>query len=495
MKSKILVIVDELIDYFKKEGINKNDYKNYILWMYFLKYVSDYYEEECSKYLKQTGSKKMLNLLIKNIKYKVDEEASYMSIYNQRKDPDIGSRINNAFNILERDNPKLEGVFQNLDFNNKDVLGEKKQKNKRLTKLIEGIYKIKFDFESNENKYGDDFIKIIYKFATDEGKKGGEFFTPVGVSNLIASLLDPKKDGLLYDPACGSGTLLIEIYKMIKEIGLSTEVYGQEINRYTYGLCKMNMLLNEVNNNHIKAGDIFKNPRFTKNDNELKTFDYVVCDFEFSRKNWCDDIVSPSDDPYNRFEKNVPTKSRGDYGFIMHMLKSLKKDGTMITLIPHGVLFRGDREEKMRKKLLKDNLIDTVVGLPEDLLFGGSIPSALLIIKKNRKNKDVLFIDASGDDFYKSDGNKNILTNEAFDKIVDVKKNRIEVEKFSHLATFEEIKENNYNLNIPRYVDTFEEEELIDIVAVNNKILEIEDQSKKLKEEMQNILKNLELID
>lgn len=488
-------IFGELITNFSDAGIKKSEYKNYILWMYFLKYISDYYNIKYNEYIDTIGNESMVNLIMDNEKYKVSKNSNFDYLYNNKTNNKIGAIINDAFDQLEKDNSNLEGIFQNLDFNNKDVLGEKKKKNSLLEKLIKQTNKISFNFKDVDRKAGRDFINLIYQFAESEGKKGGQFFTPVEVSALMSNLIGFDKDGSIYDPACGSGTLLIEAYNKINNKDMSVKVYGQELDRYTYGICKMNMLLNEVENINIAAGDIFINPEFTVNKSELETFDYVLCDFEFSRKNWCDKFESPSDDLYNRFNKFVPPKSYGDYGFIMHMIKSLNPSGTIVTLIPHGVLFREKKEGKIRKELLKNNLIDVIIGLPENLLFGGSISSALLIIEKNKKNEDILFIDASSDKYYKSKGNKNVLTQEAFDKIINVKNNREEIEKFSYVANYDEIKENEYNLNIPRYVDTFEEEELIDIETVNEEILRIEYESERMKNTMQNILKNLELID
>jgi type I restriction enzyme M protein len=293
---------------------------------------------------------------------------------------------------------------------------------------------------------------------------------------------------MIYDPTCGSGSLLI---KASKEIGSKNfRLYGQEKNGQTQALCKMNMFLHEINDAVIEWGDTIRNPLHLQ-DNLLKTFDVVVANPPFSLDKWGADFAE--NDPFMRFNHyEVPPKSKGDYAFVIHMIKSLNEHGRMGVVLPHGVLFRGASEGKIRQKLIEQNLLDAIIGLPANLFFGTGIPAVILILKKNRTNKDVLFIDSSNEDVEKGK-NQNILTTENINKIVETYKNRSEIEKYSHVATLEEIQENDYNLNIPRYVDTFEEEKPVDIEATKINISKIENELVTIKTQMSAYLKELGL--
>jgi type I restriction enzyme M protein len=401
--------------------------------------------------------------------------------------------MNKVLERIEEDNrDKLEGIFRSIDFNNKNKLGDTKERNTILKNLIEDFSDTRLDLRPSmlegNDVIGDAYEYLISHFASDAGKKGGEFYTPSEVSTLLAKLVEPKEGDMIYDPTCGSGSLLI---KASKEIGSKNfRLYGQERNGQTQALCKMNMFLHEINDAVIEWGDTIRNPLHLQ-DNLLKTFDVVVANPPFSLDKWGADFAE--NDPFMRFNHyEVPPKSKGDYAFVIHMIKSLNEHGRMGVVLPHGVLFRGASEGKIRQKLIEQNLLDAIIGLPANLFFGTGIPAVILILKKNRTNKDVLFIDSSNEDVEKGK-NQNILTTENINKIVETYKNRSEIEKYSHVATLEEIQENDYNLNIPRYVDTFEEEKPVDIEATKINISKIENELVTIKTQMSAYLKELGL--
>jgi type I restriction enzyme M protein len=334
---------------------------------------------------------------------------------------------------------------------------------------------------------GDAYEYLISHFASDAGKKGGEFYTPSEVSTLLAKLVEPKEGEMIYDPTCGSGSLLIKASKEIKSKNF--RLYGQEKNGQTQALCKMNMFLHEINDAVIEWGDTIRNPLHLQ-DNLLKTFDVVVANPPFSLDKWGADFAE--NDPFMRFNHyEVPPKSKGDYAFVIHMIKSLNEHGRMGVVLPHGVLFRGANEGKIRKKLIEQNLLDAIIGLPANLFFGTGIPATILVFKKNRIHNDILFIDASRE--FDKAKNQNNISDVNIDKIIETYRNRSEIEKYSHVATLEEIQENDYNLNIPRYVDTFEEEEPVDIEATKINISKIESELVTIKTQMNSYLKELGL--
>ncbi|MBP1592554.1 MAG: type I restriction-modification system subunit M, partial [Oscillospiraceae bacterium] len=345
---------------------------------------------------------------------------------------------------------------------------------------------------------------MIANFASDAGKKGGEFFTPNNVSKLVAELVEPKENDRIYDPTCGSGGLLLKAYKKVPSHKVA--VYGQEVNNQTWALCTMNMFLHNVDDAKIWQGDTLANPQNIKDDKLMK-FQCVVANPPFSLDKWDSGFLSAvsgedkkkekmtaSLDPYGRFAWGVPPSSKGDYAFVLHMLNCLDEDGgRMAVVLPHGVLFRGASEGKIRKEIIDFNLLDAVIGLPANLFYGTGIPACILVFKKNRGTHDVLFIDASGEGNFEKGKNQNNLRDCDIEKIVDTYKKRENVDKYSYVASKEEIVENDYNLNIPRYVDTFEEEEPIDIDAVREEIKAIDKEIDEVQKQMDAFLKELGL--
>lgn len=339
--------------------------------------------------------------------------------------------------------------------------------------------------------------------------KGGEFFTPSKVSELAAALVDPQENDRIYDPTCGSGGLLLKACKRVPDGKVA--VYGQELNAQTWALCKMNMFLHEVDDARIWQGDTLSNPQNVENDN-LMLFQCIVANPPFSLDKWDSGFLSnavldakgkkpekmnASLDPWGRFDWGVPPSSKGDYAFVLHMLNSLDHShGRMAVVLPHGVLFRGASEGKIRRQIVEHNLLDAVIGLPANLFYGTGIPACILVFRKDRIScgvDNVLFIDASAEGNFEKGKNQNLLRDTDIQKIVDTYKKRETTPKYSYRATLDEIRENDYNLNIPRYVDTFEEEVPVDIQAVKKNIADIEVELAQVQEQMKKYLDELGL--
>ena len=470
-----------------------SDYKDYVLTMLFVKYLSDFYKEKLEQLQAEYGDKTdRIEAKLKREKFRLDESCTFDYLVKHKEASNLGEIMNKVLERIEEDNrDKLEGIFRSIDFNNKNKLGDTKERNTILKNLIEDFSDTRLDLRPSmlegNDVIGDAYEYLISHFASDAGKKGGEFYTPSEVSTLLAKLVEPKEGDMIYDPTCGSGSLLIKASKEIESKNF--RLYGQEKNGQTQALCKMNMFLHEINDAVIEWGDTIRNPLHLQ-DNLLKTFDVVVANPPFSLDKWGADFAE--NDPFMRFNYyEVPPKSKGDYAFVIHMIKSLNEHGRMGVVLPHGVLFRGASEGKIRQKLIEQNLLDAIIGLPANLFFGTGIPAAILVFKKNRANKDILFIDASRE--FDKAKNQNNLTDENIEKIIETYRTRSKIEKYSHVATLEEIQENDYNLNIPRYVDTFEEEEPVDIEATKINILKIENELVTIKTQMSAYLKELGL--
>ena len=401
-----------------------------------------------------------------------------------------GRIINKVFHDVEDLNKtKLHNVFRNVDFNSEAILGKQKAKNDLLRHLINDFKGINLkQFLGRADIIGSSYLYLIKHFAADAGKKGGEFFTPPEVSELLAKLIEPKAGDQIYDPTCGSGSLLIKARQEIK--GSDFALYGQEVNGGTWALAKMNMFLHGIAQSYIEWGDTIRTPHFLRK-NSIMKFNKVIANPPFSKKKW--GYESIQNDTYNRFHRGIPPKSKGDWAFISHMIESLLPEGTAGVVVPHGVLFRGGAEGRIREKMIEKNLVHAVIGLPSNLFFGTSIPAALLIFYKDRTNKNILFIDASKE--FEEGKNQNKLRGEDIKKIINTYKKRKSVDKYAYLASLKEIQENEYNLNISRYVDTFEEEEEIDIQAVQKEIDGLEKELSLVRVKMSKHLKELKLKD
>ena len=470
--------------------MDSSKYKDYILTMLFVKYVSDFYKEKLEELNARFGdNEERIQKSLKREKFQLDPTCTFDVIYENRTAENIGEIINKILMRIEDDNKeKLEGIFRNIDFNSEAELGRTKERNAALKHLIEDFADDSLDLRPSmldgSDVIGDAYEFLIANFASDAGKKGGEFYTPGEVSTLLAKLVGAKDGDRIYDPTCGSGSLLI---KAAKEVGTQNfRLYGQERNGQTQALAKMNMFLHEINDAVIEWGDTLRNPLHLENARIMK-FDKIVSNPPFSLDKWgAEDL---KDDKYGRFEMGLPPKAKGDYAFISHMLASLNENGTAGIILPHGVLFRTASEGKIRKQIIENNWLDAVVGLPENLFFGTPIPACIVIFKKNKVDDNVVFIDASKD--YEKGKYQIILKYEDIEKILEAYNNRKEIDKYCHIATIDEIKENDFNLNIPRYVDTFDEEKKIEIDSLKKDIEDYEKEIFKIKGQIKTILQEL----
>lgn len=477
--------------------VDAAQYKDYILVMLFLKYISDLWNAHVEEYRKQFGGDETrIRRRLERERFILPKRTSFYDLYEARNEANIGELINIALEKIEDANrSKLEGVFRNIDFNSEANLGKTKDRNRRLKNLLEDFAKPALDLRPSrvsEDIIGECYIYLISKFASDAGKKAGEFYTPTAVSRLLAKLANPQPGNTICDPACGSGSLLI---RAAEEVGSDNfSLYGQEVNGATWALARMNMFLHAKDAARIEWCDTLNSPALIEGDH-LMRFDVVVANPPFSLDKW--GAENAGEDPYKRFWRGIPPKSKGDYAFITHMVEIAKRQsGRVAVIVPHGVLFRGGSEGEIRKRLIEDNLLDAVIGLPSNLFTTTGIPVAILVFDRSReqggsqeKRKDVLFIDASRE--YTSAKTQNVLEEAHIAKIVDTYRKRKEIEKYSHKASPKEIADNDFNLNIPRYVDTFEPEAEIDVAAVQKEIVAIEAELADVRKRMAKHLREL----
>jgi len=479
--------------------VDAGQYKDYILVMLFLKYISDLWNDHFETYKKQYGGDDArIRRRMERERFVLPEGASYYDLYEQRDAANIGELINIALEKIEDANrAKLEGVFRNIDFNSEANLGRTKDRNRRLKHLLDDFAKPALDLRPSrvtEDIIGECYIYLISRFASDAGKKAGEFYTPAAVSTLLAKLAAPQAGNTICDPACGSGSLLI---RGAEEVGSDNfALYGQEVNGATWALARMNMFLHAKDAARIEWCDTLNSPALIEGD-QLMKFDVVVANPPFSLDKWGADNAPT--DQYNRFWRGTPPKSKGDYAFITHIIEIAKRQsGRVAVIVPHGVLFRGGAEGKIRQALIEENLLDAVIGLPANLFTTTGIPVAILVFDRSReeggakeKRKDVLFIDASKE--FTPGKTVNILDEDHIKTVIDTYRERKETEKYAHLASPDEIAENDYNLNIPRYVDTFEPEEEIDVAALQEEINDLESELLVVRTEMAKHLQELGL--
>lgn len=491
--------------------IDPSQYKDYILTMLFLKYVTDVYNEKKEEYTKKyDGVEDRIKRALERERFVVPDQSSFDYLYENRSNPKIGELINHALAELEEANrEKLGGhdgsnIFRNIDFNSSN-LGDAKGKLARLRNLLNDFFPLNLSSSHLENNdvIGGAYEFLISNFASDSGKKAGEFFTPAEVSTLLAKLTKSKPGSRIYDPTCGSGSLLIKAGRQVGDNNFS--LYGQEANGSTWALAVMNMYLHGYDSAIIRWGDTIRNPKHLEN-GKLMLFDTVVANPPFSLDKWGvveekdkdssqGSIFDPASDPYNRFHRGLPPKSKGDWAFITHMIESLNTSGKAGVVVPHGVLFRGASEGKIRAQTIEEDLIEAVIGLPSNLFFGTGIPAAIVIFNKQKVNKNkVLFIDASKG--FNSGKNQNVLGSEHINHIVSVYNQfhdqimdrGIVEDKFAFVADLAKITENDFNLNIPRYVDTYEEEPEIDLAATQVRISKLEKELVDVKTEMEQYL-------
>lgn len=444
--SSLWASADEL-----RGGMDASEYKNYVLTLLFMKYVSDKAKNDPD------------NIII------VPEGASFSDMVNLVGDKEIGDKINKIIAKLAEAND-LKNVIDNADFNDTTKLGSDKEMVDTLSRLVTIFDNLDLGSNSAEGDdlLGDAYEYLMRHFATESGKSKGQFYTPSEVSSIMPKVIGigkhTKQDQTVYDPTCGSGSLLL---KAAAEAPNGMSIYGQEKEVATTALCRMNMILHANETAVIAEGgkSTLAKPAFTEdNDTKLKTFDYVVANPPFSLKAWTSGLTFP--DKYDRFEGfDVPPEKNGDYAFLLHMIKSLKSTGKAAVILPHGVLFRGNVEGTIRAKLIKKGYIKGIIGLPANLFYGTGIPAAIIVIdKENASARSGIFIvDASKG--FKKDGNKNRLREQDVHKIVDTFVNQTLTPKYARMVTLKEIEDNEYNLNIPRYIDSSEPEDLHDLFA------------------------------
>lgn len=450
-------------------SIDSSDYKSYIFGLLFIKRLSDVFTEHRNELL-DTHGLEMGELLAEDpdqYQFYVPQEARWHEIRKHAED--VGTAINIAFESLENENKTLEGVLTPIDFNRKEVLTDE-----ILQRLLQHFSLLDLSNAnlSEPDMLGRAYEYLISQFADDAGKKGGEFYTPSKVVELIVKLIKPEEGMRVYDPTCGSGGMLIQSVDYVKAKGgnpQSLSLYGQEKNLNTWSIAKMNLLLHGLPDHDIRKGDTIRKPQLVE-DNEIMLFDRVIANPPFSLKEWGRDAAE--NDVYGRFRYGIPPKNAGDYAFVQHMIASLKHDGVAGVVMPHGVLFRGGAEGTIRHGILESDLLEAVVGMPSGLFYGTGIPACILILNRNkseeRKGK-VLFI--AGESDFQEGKNQNLLRPQDVHKVVNAFDIYKDIEKYARVVSLEEIKLNDFNLNITRYIDKSIEEEQMDL---NNILLELQ---------------------
>lgn len=468
-------------------SIDGGTYKNYIFGLLFLKRISDVFEEEAEKIIKETGNKKIAYEDPDEHEFFVTAKANWKHLSSLTHN--LGDAINKANDILEGENRVLEGVLSATDFNDKERLSDETLS--RLILHFSGL-SLRNDNLAEPDILGRAYEYLIAQFADDAGKKGGEFYTPKEVVALLTEILDPKAGMYVCDPACGSGGMLVQAVhhlKAIKQNPKNIVLHGQERNIETWAICKMNMLLHGISGARIEKGDTIRDPKLLQK-GKLIEYDIVIANPPFSLKHW--GIESAENDGFGRFRYGVPPQSYGDFAFVQHMIAVLKPSGRAGIVLPHGVLFRGGAEGRIRQGILEEDLVEAVIGLPQNLFYGASIPAALFIINKNkpvdRKGK-VFFIYGARD--FEQLKNKNRLRQEDIEKIINAYRSTSNIEKYSRQVGLDEIRRNDYNLNIPRYVDIAEEEEVIDVQTVINDLGKLKKERQAAEDKVEGYLKEL----
>ncbi|MCX6753243.1 MAG: type I restriction-modification system subunit M [Candidatus Nomurabacteria bacterium] len=470
-------------------------YKDYVLAILFFKYLSDLSKKKRNEYKERFGNdEKRTEEKMKLDRFYLPPKSSFDYIYSIIEQDNLGEEINKSLHRIEDANKeKLDGVFS-VDFNSESTLGKLTERNKMLRHLIQDFAKMDLA-DVNDDIIGNSYMYMIERFGADAGKKAGEFFTVRNVAKLVAKLAEPKPGARICDPCTGSGGLLLLAGEEVEKQGSKNyALYGQESTGSTYQLARMNMFLHGKDSARIEWGDTLNNPLLVENDHLMK-FDTIVANPPFSLKKWGAEHADA--DKYKRFWRGTPPKDKGDFAFITHMVETAKpKTGRIAVIVPHGVLFRGGAEGKIREQLLKENVIEAVIGLPAGLFQTTGIPVAILVIDRSREKrgeneskKDVFFIEASKE--FKANKAQNILTDENIEKIYSTYKTRKDISKFARKVSLKEIEENDFNLNITRYVDTFTEEAPVDIKANLKELAELEPQLEKLEKQMVVYLKEL----
>lgn len=470
-------------------SIDSSDYKGFIFGFLFLKRLSDRFDEEVEAL---SGVKNANPEDPDEHDFFVPKRARWSAI--QKVATNIGETLDKAAAALEDANPKLEGVLAGIHFNDERKLGDTKNRDVVLGRLVQHFAQLKLSNAnlSEPDMLGRAYEYLIEKFADDAGKKGGEFYTPRMVVRLLVELLQPKEGMRICDPTAGSGGMLVECAHYLerhKQNPRNLSFFGQEKNLGTWAICKMNMLLHGIADFRIEKGDTIRDPKL-RDENGLMLFDRVIANPPFSLDEWGREVAEH--DPYGRFRFGVPPKTKGDLAFVQHMIATTSRTGMVGVVMPHGVLFRGAAEGEIRKGILQEDLVEAVVGLPPNLFYGTGIPAAILILTKRKaagRKKKVLFIDASRE--FKEGSSQNYLRAEDVTRIVATAHVFSDVDKYARVVGLEEIEKNDFNLNISRYVETTKTAEKVHVAHALIKLRELEKKRGEVETRMNNYLKEL----
>ena len=484
--------------------IDASEYKDYILVFLFLKYVSDVWKERDAEAKKRYGDDDVrIRRRMNRERFVLPTGASFEDLYRQRNADNIGELIDQGLDALaEANKAKIGDAFADVMFNSETKLGDTRNRNRRLKSLIEDFAKLDLrpsrvaadgkDHKTAEDVIGEAYIYLIERFGSEAGKKAGEFYTPRQVARVLAKIAEPRPGDRICDPACGSGSLLI---RAAEEVGNKDfALFGQEVNRGTWGLARLNMFLHGVDGARIEWGDTLNDPKLIDGASLMK-FDVVVANPPFSLNKW--GAEGAEKDRFGRFFRGVPPKSKGDWAFITHMIEAAKtREGRVAVVVPHGVLFRGGKEGTIRKAVIGENLLDAVIGLPPNLFQTTSIPVAVLLFDRRREKggvledrRNIIFVDASRE--FQQSKNQNQILDQHVERISAALQAREGIELYAREVATDEVLENDCNLNIPRYVDTFEAPEEVDIAAVQKEIDGLEDELAGLRAKMRGHLKEL----
>jgi type I restriction enzyme M protein len=448
-------------------SIDSGDFKHYIFGLLFYKRLCDVWEEEYDTLMAEFKGDKAVALDPGEHRFDIPKDCMWRDV--RKVSVDIGTQLNIAFRAIEDANPRLKGVFQDVDFANKERFPDRLLEN--LLHHFEKYRMRRADVPSTV--LGDAYEYLIAQFADDAGKKGGEFYTPKQVVRLMVEILRPEKGMTVYDPTCGSGGMLLEaIHYLERQGGCASDLtlYGQEKNLNTWAICKMSLFLHDIDDAFVERGDTLDNPRHTTGENTLKTFDLVIANPPFSLKNWGHAKWSKGD-PFGRDAFGCPPQSYGDLAFIQHMVASLSEKGRMAVVCPHGVLFRGGAEGKIRQGLLEADLVEAVVGLGQNLFYGTGIPAAILVLNraKAKKHKGQVLI-VNGDKDIVPGKNQNSLSEANVAKLAEAVHRYEDQERLCRVVSLEEIRENDHNLNLTRYVQT---DETADAIHVKDEVVRL----------------------
>ncbi|MFA5751223.1 MAG: type I restriction-modification system subunit M [Candidatus Paceibacterota bacterium] len=469
--------------------IDSSDYKKYIFGLLFYKRMSDVWDEEYKKVIDEYDDESIA-IADYNHRFQVPKDCRWNKITEHAEN--IGQKLNEIFDKLTNANsPKLDKIFDDLDFANKDRFP-----NETLQRLINHFSQYNFgDTYISSDLLGDAYEYLIKQFAADAGKKGGEFYTPREVEKVIMGIVKPHQKDHIYDPTVGSAGFLLEAYDYLKQksgekIAKTLYLYGQEQELATFAIARINMFLHGLDSADIRRGDTLANPQFLNQQGNLQTFDIVVANPPYSIKDWEYEAFK---NRYGRIDGyEMPPVKNADYAFVLHIIKSMNANGRAGIVLPHGVLFRGGAEARIREQILKNDLIETIVSIPSKLFYGTGIPAIIMILNKNKseeKKNKVLIIDAEKD--YLEGKNQNSLRPQDINKIVKAHDNYQDIEKYARVVSLKEIEENDYNLNIRQYIDPSEKEEVIDVKEVRKEIQTIKKELAEVDKQVEKYLDGL----